>query len=377
MLINADEQVFNILEKSFLAPILEQESITDISFNGTQLYVQDNIKGRSLAEHQPTKEEVFTLGKRIADLQGKEFAVNEPILDTELSYLRVNFVHPVVSPSGTTFSIRISKPRLAIQDIDGLANQDVSKLLEVLIRADMNVIISGQTGSGKTEVQKLLVNFIDEDRKITLIEDTQDSHIKELYPNMDINSWRTLSDQSRANKVDYRKLIKAGLRNNPNWLIIAETRGDEAYDMLESALTDHSIITTIHATEAKKIPSRLLGMIGQKYQVNELLIGKDIADTLKIGIYMGIKMTEEGIKRFIREIVEFTDFTDRGVTCNTIYQVKKRFNPTTRLYEEYCETKPLSDKTLDNLHYKEVYHELPEAYKQGETEGAMSSAVSV
>src|SRR5690554_90842 len=290
---NTQERIQNLIDSSFLQEYLELPNVTDISYNGKQMFIQDNIKGRYLAENQPEHKEVVSLGKKIANEMGKEFANNDPILDTELAYLRVNFVHEAVSPSGCTFSIRISRPQKAIEHLSELANEDVAQLLKVLVKADTNIIIAGRTGTGKTELQKLLVEYIPDNKKITLIEDTMDSHIKKLYPNKDINSWRTLTDDIRDKKITYHDLIKAGLRNNPDWLIIAETRGSEAYDMVESALTDHSIITTIHAKKAEAIPSRLISMIGQKYQVNEFLLGKDIAKTLSIGIYLDMEETKE------------------------------------------------------------------------------------
>lgn len=357
-----EERIEKLLNDSFLHTYLENDNITDISFNGTTMYVQDNIKGRYKTEYQPTHEEVLQLGKKIADIQGKEFTNNDPILDTEISYYRVNFIHHSVSPSGCTFAIRVSKPRLAITNITELANEEVAKLLEVLIKGDMNIIISGKTGTGKTEVQKLLVGFIDKNKKITLMEDTMDSHIKELYPEKDINSWRTLTDSTRESKITYNDLIKAGLRNNPDWMIIAETRGSEAYDMLESALTDHNIITTIHAKGAEAIPSRLLSMIGQKYQVNEVLLGQDIVRTLRFGIYMGINITEKGIQRYIREIVEFTGFSEKGIDYIPLYRVVKEYNNQSKTYENKTSFKPLSLKTIEELKDKKLYHLIPNIF---------------
>lgn len=366
-----EEQIEMLLNDSFLKPFLDDENITDISYNGHTMYVQDNQKGRYKTDFQPTHDEVLQLGKKIADIQGKEFTNSRPILDTEIAFFRVNFIHSSVSPSGCTFAIRVSKPRLAIRDMTQLANEDIIKLLEVLIKAESNIIVSGRTGSGKTELQKMLVGFIPNSKKITLIEDTMDSHIKALYPEKDINSWRTLTDETRAEKIDYTDLIKAGLRNNPDWLIVAETRGSEAYSMVESALTDHSIITTIHAKGAGSIPSRLLSMIGQKYPVNEVLFGKDIVETLRFGIYLALEEKEEGIERYIREIVEFTDFTEKGVEYIELYKREKEYNPLTRGYEEKFVMNPLSDETLTDLENKGLYHLVPESFRLKKSEGVV------
>lgn len=360
-----EERIEKLLRNSFLKHYLDDENITDISFNGTDLRVQDNRIGRYKPKEQPEYNEVFRLGKQIADIQGKEWTNSQPRLNTELAYFRVNFIHDSVSPFGCTFSIRVSKPKLVTNDLSDFANEDVANLLSVLIKAEFNIVIAGRTGSGKTELQKLLVNYIDDSKKITLIEDTMDSHIKALYPKKDINSWRTLTEYTRTNKINYNDLIKEGLRNNPDWLIIAETRGSEAYDMLESALTDHSVITTIHANGASSIPSRLLSMIGQRYQINEILLGQDIANTLKIGIYLSMEYGEKGIKRFIREIVEYTGFSEKGIEYIPLYRVEKNYDSSTNEYMETIKTNPLSDESIADLQYKGLVHLVPKTFLKG------------
>lgn len=361
---SVDQQIENLLRESFLREFLENETVTDISFNGEFLTVQDNLKGSYVPYNQPDQDEVFDLGKKIANVQRKELANSNPILDTEISYYRVNFVHSSVSPSGCTFSIRVSKPRLAIRDLEDLANREVVQLLDVLIQSEANLILSGRTGSGKTEMQKSLVKFIEDKKKILLLEDTMDTHLKELFPEKDIKSWRTLTDDARENKITFHEMIKAGLRNNPDWLIIAETRGAEAYDMLESALTGHSIITTIHAKGAPAIPSRIISMIGQEYQLNEILLGKDLVDTIKIGIHLAYEETNEGFVRFIREIVEYTDYTEKGIEYNTLYRRDKVYDEKTGQYENRYVMNPLTKGMLEELKYKELYHLIPSCFKE-------------
>lgn len=363
------QKIRSIIDDSFLGALLNgegNEDVTDVSFNSTHCYIQDNKKGRDRAKIQPTKEQVYSLGRRIAQVQGKELTNAEPILDTEISGLRVNFMHPLISPFGTTMALRVSKPYMAIRDINTLANEKVATLLKLLIQADTNLVISGQTGSGKTELQKLLVGFIQDEKKISLLEDTMDSHIKMLYPDKDINSWRTMVNSSRKNQIDFRKLIKAALRNNPDWLMISEIRGDEAYDFIESALTGHSVLTTIHAHGAAAIPSRIRNMIGQTYNMNPILLGQDIVNNIRFGLHMEMVIEPEGIRRRIREIVEFTGYEETGVTSRVIYKVKKEYNDTTKRYDVGHVTGTLSEKTLDILQDKELYHLLPVEFREGQ-----------
>lgn len=360
-----EEEIKSIIEDSFVGKILEDPGVTDVSYNSTHLYEQHNIKGRYLSPVQPSELEVSSLIRRIAARQNVKFTESNPILDTEISGLRINAVHKIISPFGVTMALRVSKPYRAIRDLNTLANEEVSKLLDVLMQADTNMIISGQTGSGKTELQKLLVGFIPQSKKISLMEDTMDSHLKALYPEKDINSWRTRTGENVANKITFRDLIKAGLRNNPDWLLISEIRGEEAYDFIESALTGHSVLTTIHANGAESIPSRIRNMIGQRYDMNPILLGQDIVNNIRFGLHMEMVIEPEGVRRRIREIVEYISYEDTGVVSKLIYQVKKVYDEETGEYEEGSVTSKLTDKTCNILKEKELYHLVPDYFRPG------------
>lgn len=361
-----EEAVKQIVEESFLKEYLESDTITDISYNGTELFVQDNVTGRYKTKKQPTYEEVETLGKKIADKTNHQWTQADPVLDTEFHYYRVNFVHDAASPYGCTFALRVSKPRQAIASLKDLADEDVEGLLKILVQAELGIIVSGRTGSGKTELQKSLVGYINDMKKITLIEDTMDSHLKKLYPTKDINSFRVLLGEQRQQELTYQDLIKASLRNNPDYIIVAETRGSEAYDMLQASMTDHAIITTIHATGAEAIPSRLLSMIAQDYDINESRLGADIVKHLRFGVHMSLEMMKDGIKRFIGEVVEFVDFQDGRTITNVLYREKKTYDAIAETYHSDKEYGSLSRQTKEHLHKVRLSHLVPSVFMEEE-----------
>ena len=76
-----DKREEEILLNSFLEPYLIDKDYTDISFNGTELRVQHNVKGRIKPEVQPTADEVERLIKSIADNRKTEFTTQKPVLD--------------------------------------------------------------------------------------------------------------------------------------------------------------------------------------------------------------------------------------------------------------------------------------------------------
>lgn len=351
-----------VIEDSFVGVYFEDPQITDVSFNGTALYIQHNKKGRIRADRQPSTIEVFQLIKRIADIQGKNFTATNPILDTEFGNFRINALHDCLTEGGVTFSIRCSPEKLVIERLADVSNGDIEKLLGVLVKAKANFIISGATGSGKTEVQKMLVAMIPNFQKITLIEDTLDLKVKAIFPEKDINSWHTLKEYQREHRITEHELIKAGLRNNPDWLIVSETRGTEAYDLLESALTGHSIITTIHAKMPNQIPNRLIRMVGKGFQVNEMLLGKDIVDILDIGIHLCVECNEFGVKRFINEVVEYESFDGNGVNCRSLYKKSNRFDDKSKMYVGNELYSRMSEQMIQRLIDNKLLHEVPDIF---------------
>lgn len=372
-----NERIQKSLEQSFLGKYLKDDGITDISYNGTDLWVQHNQKGRLKPNEQPSKEQIDQLIKQITDIKNVEFTHTSPKLNVDMGYLRVNAMHPAISPDGLTFSIRVSKPRLAVEDISSWVKNnrtEVGDLLKVLVQSGKNIVISGRTGTGKTELQKLLVGYIPDNEKITLIEDTRDSHIKRIYPKKDINSWQTIKEIfSMSNAVE------EGLRNNPDWIIVAETRGVEAADMLDAAKTDHSIITTLHATGAINIPSRFIPMIKRSpaYQtISEHLIGKELVDLMRFGVHLKSSFIDGRIVRSLKEIVEFVDFDEKGVIGNYLYREEEIYDELNEVYHTKQSFGTLSDKTINELKDRRLYHLIPDVFIDKER-GKMNDKESV
>lgn len=302
-----------ILNKYF-----QDHNITDISFNGKDLYIQDNIKGRYKSKECVPAKTVEQYIKQISYENNRQFNDEFPILDTEFPNLRINAIHNSISPYGVTVSWRSSTPTLKIKDYDNtVAPMCVFSLLESCIKAKCNVIISGKTGSGKTELQKYLVGFIDNNDKIIIMEDTLDTHLKEIYRAKDIFSWQI--NQKLEKPIMFDDLIKAGLRNNPDWIILSETRGSEAYTMLKSALSGHHIITTIHSDNAKNNVERLIHLCKEDFNLDQVLLGSMICDNFDLGIHLDYFIDSDGVKRFISQIVEYVSYDKYGTVINPLF----------------------------------------------------------
>lgn len=150
-----------ILDKS-VKTFKESETITDVSFDGYNVYVQDNEIGRyrlndpdkdirikmGLPPLKVTPKDVEVLGKGIAMRMGRAWNPSAPIMDVELGHLRTNFMEGTVAPYGVTMAVRVSRATLALRDIRTAANQELADLLAVFMRCGVNLLISGPTGTG-------------------------------------------------------------------------------------------------------------------------------------------------------------------------------------------------------------------------------------
>lgn len=301
----------------------QSDRITDIGFNSNgYLTVETNSRkftyGNHKGEPKVTPEYVTRLIERFCQQEGsdgKAFNKNTPLfnganeiqLDGDKAFLRVSANEQTTSPYGTTFSIRLSSPFLALNEnnFNTVAPKnsklDTYNLLKILVECHCNIILSAETGAGKTELQKMLTGFIPFHDRIIMIEDTQETRLPELYPTKDIFSWLTVDG-----KITITDLLKQALRNDPKWIIVAETRGSEAYEMFQGVKSGHFIITTMHAISNEAVPSRFYGMASTEYSLNEVTTERDFLNYMHIGIHLCKRDLQNGtVIRYIDEIAEF------------------------------------------------------------------------
>ncbi|MDR0846632.1 MAG: Flp pilus assembly complex ATPase component TadA [Lactobacillales bacterium] len=311
-LVERDEEIARMIVNETVGTgvienFLKDPEVTDIGWNGEFLVVEAISERKVYSAEElgikDIEEYITKIVMKFANAVGKLFNPNNPILDSSYLNMRINAVHPAVATRGTTMAIRVLKPYLALNErnFDGFAPPEVLDFLKGAMRERSNVVISGETGCGKTELHKLLFSFVNPHDRICLIEDIYEMHLKELYPDLDVYAWLINKN------VPINDLIKSGLRNNPNWLIVSETRGCEAYEMLQAVLTGHSIVTSVHAAGAQAITRRFTNMcLMNEKNLNEEMITNDILEYFSYGVHLK-KVEHHGrIFRYLEEIVAFS-----------------------------------------------------------------------
>lgn len=311
MSLEANEELFKELW-----PYIEDENVTDIKWNGTDLWITDLNKGRYLEEDLKVSDEwisIFT--NLLANSVNENFNLSSPSLMAETDELRIQAEHSsVAGDKKTCFAIRKTpnKSKLAGRDLvlEKYADEFVVKLLPCLMRGRLSGIITGDVGSGKTELEKYLCGFIPDQDPIVTVEDTLEMKLKILYPKKDIYSMKITDSFSQSDAI-----IDA-LRLNTKWLIISESRGRDITSVMEGASTGCVALTSIHAENVWEIPDRIINMAGNLGHVG---FENDIYTFFDYAIKVKAEYTSEGVKRRIDQIC----FFDRLNGQNKIYNIVK------------------------------------------------------
>ncbi len=263
------------LERDFLGlgrtdAILRDPFLEDVSClgHGIPLYVFHRVFGSMRTNVRYDGE--LDLNKyifRLAQISGKHVSIYQPILDATLrDGSRINLtLGTEVTRKGSTFSIRkFSQDPVSPIDLIRFGSVSPEELAYfwTLIENHRSLLISGGTASGKTTFLNAVSMFIRPEDKIVSIEDTPEIHI-------DHQNWiqsvarsgygmaaggggasgiSGISGRTQtAGSVTLYDLLVAALRQRPEYVIVGEVRGAEAFTLFQAISVGHASMSTIHA----------------------------------------------------------------------------------------------------------------------------------
>ena len=313
------EKIVNYIESSFLQELLKDENITDISYNGSSIYYLHNLEGRKLSDIQVSNGDAKDFVRQVANITEKQFSYQSPIVDVTAGKYRLNAVHNSIGrykeDQTITFSLRIASSKPRITDKSGFLTKELISLLTAIIQCKIPVVIGGITGSGKTEFQKYLFTKMEPATRLVVIDNVLELSQMETTKDLDMNVWQA---DDKNISLSIQMLVKNALRSNPDWLIIAESRGGEMLEILNSVMTGHPIITTLHAQSVETMPNRIARMVmmnDKRSDYQEVL--EDVYDNFPIHIHL--KRTIDKKKHVYRFIDTIAMFDKKG-KAHKIYE---------------------------------------------------------
>jgi archaeal flagellar protein FlaI len=215
---------------------------------------------------------------RLAQIAGKHISIYQPILDATLQDgSRINLtLGTEVTRKGSTFSIR-KFSHDPVSPIDLLRFGSISSLelayFWMMIEHHRSLLISGGTAAGKTTFLNAVCMFVRPEDKIVSIEDTPEIQIDHQNWIQSVarsgygmnNTGAGASGVSGISgggakpqgSVTLFDLLVSALRQRPEYVIVGEVRGTEAFTLFQAISVGHASMSTIHAGSIPELLHRV------------------------------------------------------------------------------------------------------------------------
>ena len=217
-----------------LDQLIRDDSISDILVNNSQqIYVERGGKLELVPVTFRDDEHLLQIIDRIVSQVGRRVDSSSPLVDARLpDGSRVNAIIPPVALDGPSVSIRrFGKDPLLIGTLIefGSVTEEMAEFMDAMVKARLNIVVSGGTGSGKTTLLNCLSSFIPHDERVVTIEDAAEIQLQQ--PHVVRLETRPPNLEGKG-EITARDLVRNALRMRPDRIVVGETRGAEALDML-------------------------------------------------------------------------------------------------------------------------------------------------
>jgi flagellar protein FlaI len=294
-----------------IEPLLKDYFIEDIECNGfnTPIYIvhrvykniKTNIKFNSL-------ERITSFVEKLAQRCGKYVSYASPIVDGTLpdgSRVNATYTQEITS-RGPTFTIRkfTKIPWTPTQLISfRTISPEMLAYLWLLIQYKSNIIIAGGTASGKTTLLNAVSFFIPPESRVVSIEDTRELSLSR-------ENWlpsvaRSSVGLGTVGEVSMFNLLKSSFRQNPDYVIVGEVRGEEASVLFQGMASGHSSLSTIHADSVDTLIKRL--------ETPPINLSPTLINTIDAVTIMTHAIVSQQETRKLREIVEIVNVNPDGI----------------------------------------------------------------
>ncbi len=322
------ERIFYYIKRDFLGfgaihvPMIEKQ-VEDISCDGVNIpiyiyhrkygSIKSNIKFESA-------EELDNFVVWLAQRSGKHISVASPMLDATMpDGSRLNeTLGTHVTKRGSSFTIRRFKedPFTPIDLIRfKTMSSEMMAYLWIAIENGQSMLICGGTASGKTTTLNAVLLFIPPQMKIVSIEDTRELNLphENWVPTLTRSGFgakNTVTGKA-AGEIDMFDLLAAALRQRPQYMMVGEVRGAEAYVVFQAMATGKSAYTTFHAEDVQAMVHRL--------ENDPINLPRSLIAALDIVLLQGQVKVGKNMTRRVKGLIEIVGTdpqTDELITNN-------------------------------------------------------------
>lgn len=309
------DKIFYYLFRDFIGlneidPLTRDYFIEDIECNGvdTPVYVVHRIY-RNLRTNLDFKniDKLASFVEKLAQRTGRYISYAQPLLDGTLpDGSRVNATYTKdVTSKGPTFTIRkfTKTPWTPTQLIaSNTASPEMFAYFWILLQFKSSLLITGGTASGKTTFLNAIAFFIPPEARVVSIEDTREI-------NLPRENWlpavtRPAAGIGKVGEIDLFDLLKSSFRQTPDYLIVGEVRGKEAFVLFQGMASGHASLSTMHADSVETLIRRL--------ETPPIELSPTLVNTLDCVIVATHAIVGKNETRRIREVSEIVNVNKDG-----------------------------------------------------------------
>ena len=249
-------------------PLMQDEQVEDVSCDGTNVpffIFHQKLESIKTSVVFNSDDELDSYVIALAQRCGKQISVAMPILDgtsPEGHRVQATYGHEVTT-RGSSFTIRRFKARpFTPTDIirGNTASPEMIAYMWLAVEHGDSMIVCGGTASGKTSTLNAASLFIPPAAKIVSMEDTREINLphENWIPGATRSGFGDRGVDGKASgEIDMFDLVRAALRQRPNYIIVGEVRGKETYTMFQAMATGHTTYSTMHADSVRSMVNRL------------------------------------------------------------------------------------------------------------------------
>ncbi|MCY2967768.1 MAG: CpaF family protein [Planctomycetota bacterium] len=349
------EQLVNeVMDETFglgpLEPLLRDPTISDILVNGPRtVFVERRGRLEKSDVTFSNDEHLLQIIQRIVSRVGRRVDATSPMVDARLADgSRVNAIIAPLALDGALVSIRRFSARpLKAEDLISKKSitPEMVEFLAGCVKSRQNILISGGTGSGKTTLLNMLSGYIPDDERIATIEDAAELRLQQSHV---VRMETRPANVEGQGAVSCRELARNALRMRPDRLVVGESRGPEALDMLQAMNTGHDgSMTTLHANDTRDAVSRLEMMVGMAgFDLPIWVIRRQIASAVHL-VVQAARLTG-GVRKVIK-ISEITGMEGENITMHDIFVFKQTGLDANRNATGYYYSTGIRPQCLDHL----------------------------
>jgi flagellar protein FlaI len=311
--------------------LMRDPNIEDISCDGVGIYIYVYYRDPRIGSIRTnikfdTQEELDSFIIKLAQKCNKTISIAEPLLDGTLpdgSRVQATLGSDIAR-RGSNFTIRrFTKNPLTPTHMLRFKTLNSLQLayLWLAVEHGQSILISGGTATGKTSLLNVLSLFIRPNLKVVSIEDTSEIQLplEHWIPHV---ARSPLSIKGKTGEVTLFDLLKASLRQRPDYIIVGEVRGREAFVLFQQMATGHPSLATIHAATIPQLIDRLI--------TPPISLPPRLLENINIIVFLSLSRIKEETVRRANTILEVIGVENERPVTRTIFE----WNPTNDSFEK-------------------------------------------